>query len=102
MDDFFVVTIAAFMLIPLWVFLAGLRRSIGESAGYLWVNLPIFAAILVVRHWYIHPELTGIDRFFQVDDIFNVASHEFWITGAILLSILGLSSSFEALAYNRR
>ncbi len=41
--------------------------------------------LIVVHHHIIHPELSGLDRFFQISDISN---HETWIVG-ILFFIIG-------------
>ena len=53
---------------------------------------------LVAHHAYIHPELEGVERYYQVDDTFKVDSHEFWevvlLVGAIYLSIKGNGKTF--------
>ena len=40
----------------------------------------ISALIIILHHWAIHPELTGLNRFVQVSDI---DSHEVWALGFI-------------------
>ena len=43
---------------------------------------------LSLHHWVIHPELQGLDRWYQTDDMLNPLSHEIWINAALALHFL--------------
>ena len=41
--------------------------------------------LIVAHHYSIHPELQGVDRFFQLSDSLNPFSHEFWALASLLV-----------------
>ncbi len=44
--------------------------------------------VLLAHHYYIHDELDGFDRVFQVKDVFKIDSHEFWETILLVVIVL--------------
>lgn len=44
--------------------------------------------ILLAHHYYIHDDLDGFDRVFQVTDVFKIDSHEFWETILLIVVVL--------------
>ena len=47
--------------------------------------------LMVIHHYDIHPELQGFERLFQVDDILNPFSHEFF---EVLVLLLWVTETF--------
>lgn len=48
------------------------------------MKLALAAVVLLLLHHYaIHPELHGLERFYQMQDMLNPRSHEFFINLAL-------------------
>lgn len=47
-------------------------------------TLAVIAAAIVAHHYWKHPELSGLDRFYQVSDWNNPKSHEFYVNLALI------------------
>ena len=53
-----------------------------------YTNLLVGLAIVIIAHHYDkHPELTGVDRFYQVSDLLKPNSHEFWVNVCLIGAI---------------
>ena len=42
--------------------------------------LVLVAVLIAAHHWLIHPNLSGVSRFFQVSDVSN---HETWVVACL-------------------